>query len=303
MRILALGEILWDVIGEEEYLGGATFNFSAHAARLGADVELVSAVGKDDRGRRALELAQQLGVSTARIREVEAATGWVSVRLSAGQPDYTIHRPAAYDFASLSDEDWRAIEKAPPDWIYFGTLSAMDDSVRRLFGEICRRLPRAKRFYDVNLRRDSYSREVLEELLGQADVVKLNEGETMELGKLFDEPAGGIESFCRRWSERRGWEGVCVTRGAEGCAIFFGGAYREVPSASVRVRDAVGAGDAFSAAFLTSYAGGAPPAEAAEFANRVGALVASKSGAVPEWTIEEASALEPRAGSGDLSTA
>jgi len=296
MRILALGEILWDVIGDQEYLGGATFNFSAHATRLGADVELVSAVGKDERGRRALQRARELGVSTARIREVEAATGWVSVRLKVGQPDYTIHRPAAYDFASLSTEDWRAIEKEPPDWVYFGTLCAMDDSVRALLGEICRRLPQSKRFYDVNLRRDSYSRELLEELLGQADVVKLNEDETVELGRLFDEPPTGTESFCRRWAERFEWEGVCVTRGAEGCAVcfedFFGGTYREVPGVRVQVRDAVGAGDAFSAAFLTSYAGGAAPAEGAAFANRVGALVASRSGAVPDWSIEEAAALE-----------
>jgi len=52
VRIVAVGEILWDVIGEHEYLGGAPLNVAAHAQTLGHEAFLVSAVGDDDRGRR-----------------------------------------------------------------------------------------------------------------------------------------------------------------------------------------------------------------------------------------------------------
>src|ERR1700694_394485 len=102
MRLIGVGEILWDVIGVTEHLGGAVFNLCAHAARLGHDVSLISAVGDDARGRLALARAAELGVSTRFIETVPGQpTGTVTVTVDAnGQPSYVIHRPAAYDFAS-----------------------------------------------------------------------------------------------------------------------------------------------------------------------------------------------------------
>src|SRR5208282_698741 len=118
MKVVSLGEILWDLIDGRELLGGATFNFSVQLSRLGHDVSLVSAVGDDDRGRRALEIASQLGISTNFIRTVmDAPTGTVSVTVDErGQPSYVLHRPAAYDFASLPSLP------VDPEWIYYGTL-------------------------------------------------------------------------------------------------------------------------------------------------------------------------------------
>src|SRR5271156_6671582 len=121
MKVVSIGEILWDLIDVRELLGGATFNFSVQLSRLGHQVSFLSAVGNDDRGRRALEAASQLGLSTKFIRTVEdTPTGTVSVTLDAqAQPSYVIHRPAAYDFAVLPPLD-------PPDWIYYGTLPFME---------------------------------------------------------------------------------------------------------------------------------------------------------------------------------
>jgi fructokinase len=116
MHVVGVGEILWDLIGGAEYLGGAVLNFSVQLARLGHRVSLVSAVGDDARGRLALSQALDLGLSTRFIRTVpDQPTGIVTVTVNGGgQPSYVIHRPAAYDFASLDDADFAAIASPPP---------------------------------------------------------------------------------------------------------------------------------------------------------------------------------------------
>src|ERR1035441_4042020 len=99
LRIVSIGEVLWDVFEDSEKLGGAPFNFAVHASRLGHEVTFVSAVGDDVRGDRALRRATELGLRADFIQIARgAATGTVLVLVdSAGQPDFTIRRPAAYD--------------------------------------------------------------------------------------------------------------------------------------------------------------------------------------------------------------
>ena len=80
MRIVSIGEVLWDVIGNREYLGGAPFNFAAHASRLGHTVFFVSAVGRDERGGRVLARMSEMGLSTRYVRALKTyPTGVVTV--------------------------------------------------------------------------------------------------------------------------------------------------------------------------------------------------------------------------------
>lgn len=286
MRILSIGEILWDVFDDGEHLGGAPFNFAAHAAQLGHDVCFLSAVGEDERGRRALARVRELGLTGRYIARLPGApTGTVTVRLSSdGQPSFTIHRPAAYDLVDLSSEELDLLAAAQPEWICFGTLHQMHPNARRLTRRVLAAVPAARRFYDVNLRPDSYTPGLVRELLADASVVKLNDAEVTVLGELLDLPASSLEDFCRANAERFGWEAICVTRGAEGCSLLLGGQFVEAPGLAVQVADTVGAGDAFSAAFLHGLGAGWPPARIAAFANRVGAFVAGRPGAIPTWT-------------------
>ncbi len=283
MRVASLGEILWDLIGDRELLGGATFNFSVQLARLGHDVAFISAVGEDERGRRALDRALELGLSTKFIATVkDASTGTVSVFVDAhGQPSYTLHRPAAYDFARMP------AEPMDPQWIYHGTLHFIGRRMHLLLDELVDRYPNAYRFYDVNLRKDSYTRPLVMELLRRADVVKLNDDELTHVQKMADTSHATIEEFCRDYTDRFGWQAVCVTRGDQGCSILKGGKFVDVPAPKVEVADTVGAGDAFAAAFLHGLNQGWPPAQIGAFANRLGALVASRPGGVPEWSWSE----------------
>lgn len=293
MKIISAGEILWDIFESGEHLGGAAFNFAAHAARLGHRVYFISAVGADERGRRALEQAARLGLSTRYIGCLpEQATGVVSVRVdAAGQPAFTIHRPAAYDFPALSAEELQELSSERPEWIYYGTLAQMSHQTRELTFRLIESNPAARRFYDVNLRANSYEPALVIELMTRASLVKLNEEEVRTLEEVFGRPHRSLEDFCRRHLERFGWEGVCVTRGAQGCALLVGGEYLEAPGYRVQVADTVGAGDAFAAALVHGLGCGWPACEVADFANRVGALVASRRGAIPEWSLEEVGGL------------
>lgn len=288
MKILAAGEILWDVFENGEHLGGAALNFAAHARRLGHDVELVSAVGDDERGHRALARMRELELSTRFVRTVsEAPTGIVTVKVAAdGQPQFTIHRPAAYDFAAAPAEDYR------PDWIYFGTLFQMYPHPRDLVRTLIEAHGEARRFYDVNLRVDSYTPELVQALMGSADVVKLNDAEMDTVRAMLGGEPGGLEDFARGCAARFGWRAACITRGAAGCSLLVGDEFVECPGYPVRVADTVGAGDAFAAAFLHGINAGWRPAEIADFANRVGALVAGRPGGTPPWTVGECRALQ-----------
>jgi fructokinase len=266
-------------------------------SRLGHRVSFVSAVGDDARGCLALAKARELGLSTRFIRTVpDHATGIVTVTVDAsGQPSYVIHRPAAYDFANLNEADFAALASPAPDWIGFGTLFSMHPQARQLLRTVIERFPHARRFYDINLRRDSYTTQLVASLCELAHVVKLNDIEVGMVSRMFATPETTLESFCRSYAARFGWQAVCVTRGSEGCALLLGGEYLELPGYHVKVADTVGAGDAFAAALLHGIQAGWPAREVGDFANRLGALVASRTGGVPPWTAGELQELSSQA--------
>ena len=290
MRIVSIGEVLWDLIGDKEYLGGAALNFAAHATRLGHTVFFVSAVGKDERGRRVLERMGELGLSTRYVHEIEThPTGIVTVELDpAGVPRFTIHHPAAYDAPELTDGDVVELLSPKPDWIYFGTLFQMSPQARQLTYRLIDSHCGARLLYDVNLRKDSYTAPLVRELMARGQFVKLNEDEAAAIDQMFGRASHSREDFCRVYANEFGWHSACITLGEKGCAMLVNGEYVEAPGYAVKIQDTVGAGDAFAAAYVHGLSLHWPPPEIADFANRVAALVASRPGGTPHWTIEEA---------------
>jgi fructokinase len=293
MRIISVGEILWDVIGGSEYLGGAPFNLCAHLANLGHQAFFVSAVGSDDRGRRALERAKELGIDIQYVNVTQQApTGISEVTLNdEGHGEHKLLRPAAYDFVQLTEDQRLALAGEQPAWLCYGTLAQMEPNPRRLTQLLMEENRTAKRFYDVNLRPKSWTSGLLNDLCREANAIKLNEEEASVLSGVFDLPTHPVDRFCEMASERFGFDVVCVTRGPHGCALWRSGEYVESPGFIVSIGDTVGSGDAFSAALLHGLQTGWALDQIAQFANRVGALVASRFGATPAWTLEEAMAL------------
>jgi fructokinase len=286
--ILGIGELLWDLLPEGPRLGGAPANFSVMAGRLGSHAAILSRIGRDDLGRKAVDLLDPLPADTSFI-EVDSLheTGRVTVRFEDGEPHFTIHEPAAWDFMELSDEWVQLAERA--DAICFGSLAQRCLESRQTIQTLAAQTSAACiRVFDVNLRAPFYSGEVIQESLELATVMKMNETELPQVMALLGLPAGeeperdrlrlGAE---RMLEEFPTLEMVAVTKGGHGSLLVTREEWDEHPGIPVAVADTIGAGDAFTAALTHYLLRGADLATLNEAGNRWGAWVASQSGAMP----------------------
>lgn len=281
---------MWDVFGEKEFLGGAPLNFSAAVQRLGHTAALLTAVGADRRGSLATAAMKDLGLTTDLVQTVTGhCTGAAIVTTdSTGSATFVIERPTAFDFVELNDSIDSNIRRLRPEWIYFGTLAQTMENGEKRLRRLLEANPGARCFYDVNLRRGHWNLALVQRLSRFASIIKLNETEAEHLFSLtFGSEEFSLEKFCRHWASAYGITVVCVTSGSRGCAVFTADVLHPFAGYSIRVSDTVGAGDAFAAAFLHGLNIGWPMRQIAHFANALGALVASRAGAIPNWTIDE----------------
>lgn len=291
MNALAFGEILFDVIERKHFLGGAPLNFAAHLARFGVNSYILSRIGDDKPGEEALKLINNLGIHANFIQKDPVhETGTVEVKLTEGQPDYMICENVAYDFISpINKEEFRQVSF---DVLYYGTLaqrnSQSKDTLAQLIGE-----KKFKHiFYDVNLRKGFYSREILHDSLQNCTILKLNDEEVVVLGKMFFQQELPIKDFAYRVAEAFEIKMVVVTAGAKGCLVYEDEELSFVKGYPAKVLDTVGAGDSFSAAFLYQYFLHNDPLKAADLANQLGAFVASSRGPIPDYSPEIMKALK-----------
>jgi fructokinase len=302
--ILGLGELLWDVLPEGPRLGGAPGNFSVMAGRLGNHAVVLSRMGRDELGRRALDELEQLDGMPADASFVqldpEHETGRVTVKFESGQPSYTIHDPVAWDFLELSDAWVQLAEQA--DAICFGSLAQRNERSRETIQALVGLTrERCVRVFDVNLRAPFYSGEILQESLELASVVKMNDAEVpLALGllgldsTLWDPlvpeagtrapamPTEGLRdgALCLL-KEFPALGMVAVTRGGEGSLLVTRKAWDQHPGIATKVADTIGAGDAFTAAMTHYLLRGASLSTLNEAGNRWGSWVASQAGAMP----------------------
>jgi fructokinase len=294
LKIVSVGEVLWDVFDHGEFFGGAPLNFSATAHRLGHSVRLVTGVGSDARGDRALEMMKSLDLSIEFVQTLSGQnTGVAEVSIDpSGNATYMIPRPAAFDCLVVDDALLSRIQGFQPDWIYYGTLAQTQAASAALLEQIFLCAPRVKGFYDMNLREGHWDLALLQHLSRFATVFKLNEAEAeMLFGLTAPSEIFSLEKFCRLWSSLYKAEVICITLGSKGCAVFADDTLEIFSGFSVRVVDTVGAGDAFAAAFLHGLQQDWPMARKARFANALGGIVASRAGAVPSWKMDECLAM------------
>jgi fructokinase len=290
-----IGEVLWDVFADGERFGGAALNFCANLQRLGDHATLFSAVGDDPRGEMSLRQMKALDVATSGIRTVtNLPTGIARITMNEqGEAAFAIPRPAAFDEVSVDPTTLASLQANGVDWLYFGTLLNTNPAAEQLTTGLKEQLHSARGFYDINLRNGHWNLGVVQRLSGLASIMKLNELEAETLFSLTcsQDEAFSLESFCDRWASTYGIDVICVTLGPAGCMIYDGSSFHRVPGYNVTVCDTVGSGDAFAAAFLHGYTCGWQISRAAQFANALGALVASRAGATPSWTIGEVEAI------------
>ena len=295
MKVLGIGEILWDVFPDQELLGGAPLNFVTNCRRLGHSSILFSAVGEDQRGFLALEAMHASGLSVDFIQKDGGhPTGTAMVSTDPhGEPTFEVIRPAAYDFLRLPEGTLADLGNCDFDWLYFGTLMQKTHRIEQITAQLAMLSPRIRCFYDVNLRSGQWDLPLVQRLFHLASIVKLNVDEARTLAKLEGTrvEAFSLSSFCYDLTLLFDVEVVCVTLGKDGCYIYTRGAELQVSGYTTRVHDTVGAGDAFSAALLHGFHQGWPTAKSAHFANAIGSLVASRPGATPCWSVEDAFAI------------
>ena len=277
--VVGIGELLWDLLPDGPRLGGAPFNVIAHLARFGCRATYVSAVGRDDLGGRAVAEVGRLGVATSGIQVNDLPTGVARVTLdAAGSPDFAIATPAAYEAIEAPGQiDGGA------DLIVLGTLAQRFTRVRSATQRLVDAAGDAPRLYDVNLRQDCWNPALVGGLMASASVVKMNADEQAVLAHELGLAPSPIERFARTARDRFQLRGVCVTRGAAGAALLLDGVYREAPAPHVDVVDTIGAGDAFCAGLGYGLIQSWTVSEILSVATRLGAFVAARAGAIPDW--------------------
>ncbi len=296
--ILGIGELLWDLLPQGEgadagsspsaLLGGAPANFAVMAGRLGNHAAILSRIGRDELGRAAVARLEPLPVDTSFLQvDPLHETGRVTVRFEAGQPAYTIHQPAAWDFLELTADWVKLAERA--DAVCFGSLAQRSNQSRQTIQELVAQTPEhCIRVFDVNLRPPFLADETIEESLQLATVLRANDAELPRLLSLLGLPTA--DTFTRRpllsaaqllLGEFPALNLVAVTRGAHGSLIVRREEWREHRGLRVKVADTIGAGDAFTAAVVHYMLRGAGLATLNEAGNRWGAWMASQPGAMP----------------------
>jgi len=280
--IVALGEVLWDVFPDDSHFGGAPANFACHSAALGAEAWVVSAVGEDELGRRAIATLQHHGVHTEAVAtDSQHPTGQVLVTLDdVGVPTYRIAEDTAWDHITWGEKLVPLAARC--DAACFGSLGQRSPVSRAAIRHFLRStLPDALRVFDVNLRQHFYDRETIEESLQIASALKLNDEELPILAGMFEIFGETERDLLGMLTARFELRLVALTRGAKGSVLLAAGEYDECESPPAEVVDTVGAGDAFTAALITGFLRELPLSTINRHANAVASYVCSQPGATP----------------------
>ncbi len=279
-KILAFGEILWDLLPGGKVLGGAPFNFAYRAYERGENVCMISRVGSDKLGQEALKRANELGIPTDALQKDETLpTGTVEIKFDEKkQPDYYIVPNVAYDNIQPDDKVLEFASQA--ECICFGTLAQRKPESRRTLLQILDNAHDAFKLLDINLRKDCFTEETVAESLNQADILKLNEDEAFILSYLFKMNTDSLIDtghYClKNWSLR-----LClITMGERGVlALSNREAQIYAPGYQIDLIDPCGSGDAFTAGFLYKFLRRERLVDCCIYGNALGALVAAQAGA------------------------
>ncbi len=282
-KIVGLGEVLWDVLPAGKQLGGAPANFAYIASQLGNIGLVASRVGNDRAGKKILETLEKLGVDVSHIqKDDEHHTGTVNVSLQNGQPSYEITENVAWDFLELS-KAWQNLAHMC-DAVCFGTLAQRNLVSGRTIQEFIKLVkPDCLRVFDVNLRQNYFSPEVIRDSLNLANVVKFNHEELPQIVEMF--AINGLTEIeqIKRLGGKFGIRLICVTRGSKGSLLVTESEISENKGVKIEIADTIGAGDAFTAAMVHGILNGWNLDEINEKANQIGSFVASQTGAMPKF--------------------
>lgn len=279
--VVGLGEALWDVLPEGKKLGGAPSNFAYHAAQMGVKAIAVSALGDDKLGEETVKQLKEKQLNYLMPR-VPYPTGTVLVELdNEGIPTYDIKENVAWDNIPFND-DIRAVAQQTLA-VCWGSLAQRNVVSRETIYKFLDATPTpCLKIFDINLRQNFYTKEIIRESMKRCNVLKINDEELVLIGRMFGYAGLDMENKCWLILGKYNLDMLVLTCGVNGSYVFTPGSmsYQETPR--VEVADTVGAGDSFTAAFCAAILQGKSIAEAHKLAVDVSAYVCTQNGAMPK---------------------
>ena len=278
--VVGLGEALWDVFPDGKRIGGAPANFAYHVSQFGLKGIVVSAVGKDSLGDEIIRVFKSKALNYI-TPQIDFPTGTVQVTLdAAGVPDYHITENVAWDNIPLSAELTSLAKNTCA--VCFGSLAQRSDCSRSTINTFLDLLPdNAIIVFDINMRQNYYTKEIIETSLKKCNILKINEDELGIVVKMFRLSANDYESQCAELIRKYQLDSVILTCGENGSYVFTENFKSFIPTPKVKVADTVGAGDSFTATFVSSLLQGKDLRTAHKIAVNVSAYVCTQTGAMP----------------------
>ncbi len=283
--VVCYGEVLWDIFPTQTKPGGAPMNVAYHLRKFGIDSRMISRVGVDELGNQLNQLLEGWKIPAHYCQpDSEHETGKVNAQvLPNNEMAYTIQQPAAWDFIQWN-EDQAALVRNSEAFV-FGSLVTRNEASRKTLYCL---LEEAKyKVFDINLRPPFYSQDILEYLLGKCNLLKLNENELEMLSQWYPVCCDKEESCVRFLQAKFNIGEVIVTKGGDGATYYTMTESCFMPAYKVTVKDTVGSGDSFLAAFLANKIQNESPETGMKYATALGAFVASQEGACPSYSIEQ----------------
>ena len=290
--IVGMGEVLWDMLPEGKKIGGAPANFAYHVSQYGFDGCVVSAVGDDKLGNEILESFNNRRLNYL-IQRVPYPTGTVQIELDeAGSPCYEIKENVAWDNIPFTVDLEKLAKKTRA--VCFGSLAQRNTVSRETINRFLDVMSDAAgqyRVFDVNLRQGFYDKEILCNSMKRCNILKINDEELIAVSRMFEYPGINLEDKCRALLSEYGLEILILTCGVNGSYVFTRENVSFVNTPKIEVADTVGAGDSFTATFISAILKGKSIREAHELAVEVSAYVCTQNGAMPELPISIKSRL------------
>lgn len=280
LKVIAVGEIVWDMLPAGKQLGGAPLNFAFFSKELGAEAYAVSAIGNDVLGDETLAVASATGVNLDYLQRNNLPTSRVLISLdNEGVPQYEIVENVAWDALECPQMILDLVKDASV--MCWGSLAQRSVTSRQSVLAMLSAAPKeCVKVFDINIRQHYYSREVIETSLGYADILKLNEDELPLVASILG-LSGQERDIVRQLIEKYALKYLVYTHGADFSEVYSAtGEYSHVPTPKVRVVDTVGAGDSFTAVFVTSILQGLSMAESHARAVEISAYVCTQNGAI-----------------------
>lgn len=280
--VVGMGEALWDVLPEGKKIGGAPANFAYHVSQFGLPSCVVSAVGDDALGREIVENFTSKGLNQL-IAEVPYPTGTVQVEIDqAGIPQYDIKENVAWDNIPYTDQLESLAKRTKA--VCFGSLAQRNVVSRETINRFLDAMPQTDDslvVFDVNLRQGFYNKEILCNSMSRCNILKINDEELVTVSRMFGYPGIDLQDKCWILLGKYNLKMLILTCGINGSYVFTPGNVSFQPTPKVEVADTVGAGDSFTAAFISSILKGRSVQEAHSRAVRTSAYVCTRKGAMP----------------------